>query len=162
MRHSRGRAVFTVWSEAEFRQRLGARAKELGVPLRQLLAEAGMSHDTIDKTPVSGRRIDTLERCAAACHWSLAEMMGHDVLSRISIELLVTAFQAAQRVLYRLPKHAETEHRLVELQAHIYDALAAREREGRRVDAEIVRAFEDMLVATWADEAPRTVAKKGP
>ena len=138
-----------AWSEAAFKERIAARAKQLGISLTQLLAKAGLAHDILDKKPASGRRVDTLEKLADACNWSLAEVMGLDVFGRISQELLKKAFTSAQRVLSRLPQGAQTEDHLIAAQAYIYDALDARRRDGRRIDDATLEAYEEMLIRAW-------------
>jgi hypothetical protein len=150
-----------AWSETAFRARLKERAIELGKPLRALLADAGIGHDTIDKEPASGRRVDTLEKIATAFQWTLAEVMGHDVLlGRISLELSQMAFASAHRVIARLPVDAQTDERLIEAHAHIYDVLVARQREGEPNDATHLASIEQMLVRAWENAAsPPTITR---
>jgi hypothetical protein len=138
-----------AWSEEEFRRRADARAEELGVPLRKLLIDAGIGHDTLDKVPASGRRIDTLVKVAQALRWTLADVMGHNMLGRISRELSAKAFVSAERILARLSGDAQTRENLVQLHADIYDALAGRQRDGRPIDDETLRAYEEALIAAW-------------
>lgn len=145
-----------MWSEAALKGRLKARAAELGKPLRQLLAEAGVGHDTIDKVPAAGRRIDTLEKLARACEWSLEEIMGFSMLGRISLELSQMAFTTAERVLARLPREAQTRERLIAFHAYIYDALSACRREGRPLDAATLTAYEQILIHAWEGVGPRS------
>jgi hypothetical protein len=142
-----------AWSEEEFRKRIEGRAEEFGAPLRKLLADAGIAHDTIDKVPTSGRRIDTLERIAAALRWTLPDVMGFNMLGRISRELSAKAFVSAERVLAHLSSDAQTRENLVQLHADIYDALAARHRAGRPFDDETLRAWEEILIASWEGKA---------
>lgn len=142
-----------AWSEEALRVRLEARAKEIGVPLRKLLADAGIGHDTIDKAPASGRRIDTLERVAVALRWTLADVMGFNMLGRISRELSAEAFASAEKILARLPSDANTRENLVQLHADIYDALVARQRDGRPFDDETLRAYEEHSIAAWEGRA---------
>jgi hypothetical protein len=142
-----------AWSEDELRRRLEARAEELGAPLRKLLIDAGIGHDTIDKVPASGRRIDTLIKFASALRWTLADVMGHNMLGRISRELSAKAFASAERIVARLPGEAQTRENLVQLHADIYDALAARQRDGRPIDSETLRAYEEALIAAWEGRA---------
>jgi DNA-binding Xre family transcriptional regulator len=75
------------WSETDFRARCRQRAAELGKSHRKLMAEHGIGHDTLDKTPSAGRRIDTLEKIGIALDWSLAEVLGFDVPGKISLHL---------------------------------------------------------------------------
>lgn len=145
-----------AWSEEAFRARLVARAAELGKSLRVLLGEAGIGHDTIDKLPASGRRIDTLEKVATAFGWSLAEVMGFNVLGRIDLELSQKAFAAAERVIERLPRGAHTREYLVAAHAYIYDALAVRQRDGRPIDDATLTAYEEMLIRAWEGQGLAT------
>jgi hypothetical protein len=142
-----------AWSEDDFRKRADARAEELGTPLRKLLIDAGVGHDTLDKVPASGRRIDTLVKVAQALRWTLADVMGHNMLGRISRELSAKAFVSAERILARLPGEAQTRENLVQLHADIYDALAGRQRDGRPIDDETLRAYEEALIAAWEGRA---------
>jgi hypothetical protein len=137
------------WSEERFRARLEARAAELGRPLRKLLTEAGIAHDTIDKIPASGRRIDTLEKIAGALNWSLADVMGFGGLGPISLELSSAAFRAAGQVLSSLPREAQTEDNRIAAHAHIYDLLAARARTGQPADEATIAAWIEMLIRAW-------------
>lgn len=150
----------TAWSESAFRARLVARAAELGKPLRVLLAEGGIAHDTIDKIPSSGRRIDTLEKIAAALQWSLAEVMGFNVLGRISLELSQMAFAAAERVIARLPRALQQREKLIAAHAHIYDVLVDRQRDGQPIDEATLSACEQMLIRAW-EAADRPSADPG-
>jgi hypothetical protein len=143
-----------AWSETALRARLKARAAELGKPLRALFIEAGIGHDTIDKVPASGRRIDTLEKLATAFEWSLAEVMGFNVLGRISLELSEKAFATAERVISRLRRDEQTREHLIAAHAYIYDALAARQREDRPIDDATLLAYEEMLIRAWEGEGP--------
>jgi hypothetical protein len=138
------------WSEEAFRARLDARAEELGRPLRQLLIEGGVGHDTVEKIPANSRMISTLEKIAAAVGWTLPEVMGFGVLAGLSIELSEKAFLIAERVLERAPAELRTRRTLVMLHARLYDALAARQRDGRPIDDEILAAYEEMLIGEIA------------
>jgi hypothetical protein len=142
-----------AWSEDELKKRIEARAAELGVPLRKLLADAGIAHDTMDKAPASGRRVDTLERVAAALRWTLADVMGFNMLGRISRELSAKAFASAERIIAHLPSDAQTRENLIQIHADIYDALVARQRDGRPFDDETLRAYEEIQIAAWEGKA---------
>jgi hypothetical protein len=152
------------WSEEAFRARLDARADELGRPLRQLLIEGGLGHDTVEKIPANSRLVSTLEKIAAAVGWTLPEVMGFGVLTGLSVELSEMAWDAAERVLERAPAEARTRRTLVMLHARLYDALAARQRDGRPIDDEILAAYEEMLAgevaqAKVADRHPPTATR---
>jgi hypothetical protein len=121
----------SAWSEEDFRKRVQARAVELGTSVRQILIAAGVALDLLDKRPVSGRRIDTLEKLARACNWSLAELMGHDVFDRISEDLLVEAFKIAREGLRYV---ADAEDAMPTAVAQVYNVLADRRRDGQVID----------------------------
>jgi hypothetical protein len=139
-----------TWSEEAFRARLDARADELGKPLRQLLIEGGLGHDTVDKVPANSRLVSTLEKIAAAVGWTLPEVMGFSVLAGLSVGLSEKALEVAERVIALAPVEAQTRHNLVVLHARLYDAAVARVRDGRRVDAETWVAYEEMLIGEIA------------
>jgi hypothetical protein len=145
-----------MWSEEALRARLEARAAELGdKPLRQLLIEGGLGHDTLDKVPSGSRQVSTLEKMAAAVDWTLPEVMGFGVFTGLSAELSEKAFVVAERVLERAPAEVRTRQNLILLHARVYNALAARERDGRPVDDEILAAFEEMLAGEMAQSKAR-------
>lgn len=130
------------------------RAAELGKTLRTLLAEAGLGHDTVDKIPAVGRRIDTLEKIAVAFNWSLAEVMGFSLLGRISRPLSKLAWGSARRVLSHLPRAAQTDDHLMDLHASVYDLLAERESAGLSMDPDVLTkdvlpSFEKALLHLW-------------
>jgi hypothetical protein len=141
---------FMGWSEEAFRVRLNARAAELGKPLRQLLIEGGLGHDTVDKIPTGSRKVSTLEKIAVAVGWTLPEVMGFSAPLGLSVELSEKAFAVAERVLERAPIEAQTRQTLILLHARLYDALAVRVREGRPADDEILLAYEEMLIGEIA------------
>jgi hypothetical protein len=103
------------WSDTEFKTRVAERCKVLGKTMRQILEDAGISHDTLDKVPAWGRRIDTLEKLGGALGWSLAEIMGH-AMQRVTPALLKQAFDTAHRAL-RYVQHDEDT--LIEITARI-------------------------------------------
>lgn len=155
-----------TWSEEAFRARLDARAAELGKPLRQLLIDGGLGHDTVDKIPTNSRLVSTLEKIATAVGWTLPEVMGLGVLAGLSVELSEKAFVIAERVLERAPAEVRTRQTLIRLHARLYDAMAARERDGRPVDDEILLAYEEMLIGEMlqskaADRSPPTATPGG-
>jgi len=140
-----------VWSEKAFQQRVALRAQQLGQPLKVLLAQQGVGHDTVQRN-VGSRSIKTLERIAAALKWDLAEVIGYPGL--INRELSWLAASAAERILTRLPEDARTLDLRTQAHADIYDLLIARRREGRwptdtAARAEILAAYEEMMVQAW-------------
>jgi len=97
-----------MWSDKEFRERVALRAKAIGKSKRQILVAAGLALDTLEKIPARGRRLDTLEKISTALGWSLAETMGHDVIGRVTPELLGVAFGIANRGLRYRPHDEAT------------------------------------------------------
>jgi hypothetical protein len=146
-----------IWSEEQFKARIIARAAELGLSLAQLLKNAGLNNDTFYKEPVSGRRLDTFLKLAAGCHWSLAEVLGLSLIGRIDLELSKKAFLTAQRLMARLPRAAESPELLIEAHAYIYDALAARRRDGLDVNDATLNNYVEILARAWEDAPRRTL-----
>lgn len=110
-----------MWSDEAMKERAVARCAELGKSLRAALTEAGLSHETLDKTPAAGRRIDTLEKLAGALNWTLAELMGLEVVARVTPEL----FHAALMVAHTALPHLKWEDpALSEIAARTYNILA--------------------------------------
>jgi hypothetical protein len=64
-----GNAPGMPWSDEELKTRVAQRASEIGKTMRRTLDDAGLSHDTREKVPASGRRLDTLEKLAGALEW---------------------------------------------------------------------------------------------
>jgi len=121
-----------MWSDAHLKERLARRAAELGISFSQLLAAAGMQRDAFrdDRPPKTARRLDSLIALAQACKWSLAELMGHDVLSRINPDYAATAAATAERALQQVLTPEQQKAVFWRIFARIYDILAARERDG--------------------------------
>lgn len=136
------------WSEDAFKTRIAARAGELGLSLSALLGRAGLDPSALSRSPVQGRRLDTYLKLAEACDWSLAELLGE----ALDPDLLLTAFLTARQVLQQLDPAAQDDARLVRLQAQIYNLLAARRRRGEPIDAALLQAYAEILVATWVAE----------
>jgi hypothetical protein len=136
-----------AWSDEEFRARIVARAAELGISLAGLLEAAGVSREVFYKVPISGRRIDTLEKIAAACNWTLAEVMGLE--ERPSVELMELALASARRVMAGLPKWARTEQLFAHALTYLYDELVGLRRTGVSPTAEHLKACERILIHAW-------------
>jgi hypothetical protein len=131
------------WSEQKFRERVAARAAELGETVNALMERAGLG-EQFRRTPRSGRRIDTLEKIAQTLNWTLAEVMGF--VEPIDIDLLLRAHQSAQRVYAALRIAARTERVLISAQAYIYSELVECRQSGVEVDDEHLAACERMLI----------------
>jgi hypothetical protein len=142
-------AQTSFWDENAFRERLEKRARELGRPLRELLATAGLGHDTL-KRDVGARSLRTLAKIARALEWDLAEVMGYP--TSINIALSTQAWAGARQVLAKLPYDTATETLRITAHAYIYNLLLARQREGRLPDdpADIVQSYVEGLAAAWA------------
>jgi hypothetical protein len=133
------------WSEERFKNLLVARAKELGKPMRTLLAEAGLDHSTIDKPPKTGsRRLDTLTRIAEAFGLDLAEVVGLPP-SPVQPDVLLMAEEMTRRILsYRTLIVGDLQR--VSLQARIYDVLAGRRAQGQwPLEAREITLMEELL-----------------
>lgn len=135
-----------AWSEDEFRARVTARAAELGETINSLLERAGVL-EAFRKTPSSGRRIDTLEKIAQACKWSLAEVMGFS--EPLDIDLLIQAYDSSANIVAGLPIWARTTRVRVSAQAYIYAELIDCRQNGIVVDAAHLEACERMLIRAW-------------
>ena len=148
------------WSEEAFQARVRARAAELGASIDTLLIEAGLSRDTLDHTPTTGRRIDTLEKLARSCRWSLAELMG---FARISPELLRQAFATADKIMSLLgfrPDGRDTA--IFELATEIYDLLVICEHRGTPFTDLELRILEKWTADRWKAGATSSSASANP
>jgi hypothetical protein len=108
-------------SDEEMKARVAARCAELGKSLRGALSEAGLSHETLEKTPAAGRRLDTLEKLARVLDWSLADLLGLEVIARLEPGLLHTALQVVRSSLPHIP---EIDPVFSEMVALAYNILA--------------------------------------
>jgi hypothetical protein len=145
-----------VWSEEEFKKRISLRAAELKISVTQLLRTAGVHKDTFFKD-VASRRLDTFIKLAEACQWTLAQVIGLNVLGRIDLDLSLMAYQTANRVMLRLPREAQNDIRLIAFHGYVYDALVERQQHGRVIDANILGAYEEILFQTWEGRSPDRV-----
>jgi transcriptional regulator with XRE-family HTH domain len=127
------------WSDEEFRARVAARAAELGMSLTELLEKAGVSREVFYKVPTTGRRIDTIEKIAEACGWTLGEVMGLE--ERPAVEIMAAAFASAQRVMAGLPNWARTEALFVEALTYLYEEAMGERRRLRQRSAEDLKAL---------------------
>jgi transcriptional regulator with XRE-family HTH domain len=150
------------WSDKDFRERITARAEELGMTVSTLLENAGVSRETYYKVPTTGRRIDTIEKIAGACHWTLAEAMGID--ERPKVEDMGLAHARAERVMAGLPKWARTPERFVEAQTYLYEEVLTIRREfrerGASATAEDLKAIFEQRLAVCERALVRSLAPK--
>jgi hypothetical protein len=146
------RQTVVGWSEEKFRERVAARAAELGYTTNALFEPLGLA-ESFRKTPVNGRRLDTLEKIAQACQWSLAELIIESTgftLFAVNYDLLLEAYLDAQNVVAELPAWAQTDPRvLVRAQAAIYQEFEDYRREGTELDAERRALCRRMLIRAW-------------
>jgi hypothetical protein len=153
-----------TWSEDEFRRRCQQRAAELGKPLRKLLDQVGLGHDTMDRQP--GRRIVTLQKIAQALDWSLAEVMGFAEPGRVSPDLLEIAHNTAQDALraHLPPGNPGNARRIIRATARVYNVLQAAQSDGAPIDEHILAAIRRTFGEIWAaeDEPPATAEKGEP
>jgi hypothetical protein len=138
------------FSEERWVARLRARAAELGKPLGVLLTEAGMAPDALNKAPKHGRRLDTFERLAKVCEWSLGEAMGFEE-PETAVDLMVRALQITRRGLRKLPLNDQLEGETI---ARVYDILAERRRRGLPIDDQVVGSVADAIAKFVVGKEP--------
>ena len=140
-------ALAAIIDSDNLKQRVRARARSLGTSIRALLAEAALGHDLLDQNPPQGHRLETLRRLAAACGWSLPELLGVNI--RIDLGLARQTFASARKVQRRLPRDVQSDPLLVEIFAYIYDALIELRCQNEPIDAATLKHYEQILVRTW-------------
>jgi hypothetical protein len=133
------------FSEERFVARVRARAAQLGKPLGVLLTEAGMATDAFSHAPKHGRRIDTFERLAQVCEWSLAEAMGFEE-PETAVDLMVLALQITRRGLRGVPLNDQLEGETI---AGVYDILSARRRAGAPIDDQVATTLVAAIQEIW-------------
>jgi lambda repressor-like predicted transcriptional regulator len=135
------------WSDETFKTRVKARAKVLGRSMRQVLADAGMSPDTLEKVPTTGRRIDTLEKIGEALDWSLPQVLGLEPLSNeVTPELMQLALDAAALGLRYVPDRDKVKAEVI---ARVYNVLADMQRDGLPVNEETAKTLGYHIARTW-------------
>jgi transcriptional regulator with XRE-family HTH domain len=140
------------WSDEKFRARVTARAAELGLSLKEVLARAGVAEDYLRRKPgKQGRGVLNIEAIARACNWTIAQALGFIREEtggpiRPDKRKLRLALEAADRT---IGTNVEREARLdvlVEFQAHAYDLLSAWEgRTGPLSDEQALALVEEVL-----------------
>ena len=126
----RGKAVSTVpWSEENLKARVAARAVELKTSVPQLLINAGLDRTTLAGDRTTGRRIDTLERIATACGWTLPELLGFSF--KVEYDTLTTSARLAHLIMQGwgmkpVPITEEELQRHCELTADMYNEILRR------------------------------------
>jgi hypothetical protein len=138
------------FSEERFVARIRARAVQLGKPLGVLLTEAGLAQDALTRSVKHGRRIDTFERLAQACEWSLGEAMGFEE-PETAVDLMVRALQITRRGLRKLPLNDQLEGETI---ARVYDILAERRRRGLPIDDQVVGSVADAIAKFVVGKEP--------
>lgn len=108
-----------TWSDKQFRQRIERRCQQLGRSQRDVLKAAGLTHDYLGTVPKYGRRVDIIEKLAAALDWTLAEALGLPTRSAIDPVLLRRAYHSSRRIMLRLNSNdVDTQ---IAMQAVLYD-----------------------------------------
>lgn len=141
--------VGSPWTEEGMKERCTRRAQELGKTLSQVLSEAGMGHDTLDRIPPQGRRTDTLNKLARKLDWSLAQVMGIATYVPLDGAILKQISELTHRV---LSSYIKSRARNWSLPDEYYDEMAAilnlvmaRQANGRTVDAGFLDGIEATL-----------------
>jgi hypothetical protein len=109
-----------------------------------------MAPDALSKAPKHGRRLDTFERLAKVCEWSLGEAMGFEE-PETSVDLMVLALQITRRGLRGIPLTDQVEGETI---ARVYDVLAALRREGRPIDEREVATMVATIAKLWVGRRP--------
>jgi hypothetical protein len=151
------------YAEQQFRSRVQKRAEELGLNLRSVYVESGMSRD-LTRTPISHRTIETVERLARKLGWSLAEVLGFS--NRIDVRISTLAYHGAGLMMARMPAWARNQTNWIDAHATLYDLLVARREEGRLPDdidecAAIVAEYINILVRAWETRPEPTTKPVG-
>ena len=145
------------WSESDFRDRIEARIRQLGLPETTLLKAAGLSGDEIRKTPKRGRRIDTIVGIARALRWTLGQAIGIqdptlflDREREIDPARLAKALEIVDQALDGAEVPANV---LADAASLVYSTLAEAEANGCPPDHEQSRQLIESLVRrvyTWS------------
>lgn len=128
------------WDEKAFRERIRARANELGLNDRDVMRRAGVSPDTFTKAPpeLAGRTYNTIEAIAEAVGLTVGEAIGATP-EALSMTLLEQAVTAAMRALSNRPEL------LPDAIVAAYDLLSERQRQGQVINAAVLSTVEAML-----------------
>ena len=133
-----------AWSDEAFCARVKARCAELGRSVRSVLMEAKLTLDLLEKTPSSGRRIDTLEKLCAPLQWNLQEIMGFTVSIRVSPELMAKAVKIVRRALRHVPSSDEDEAFALSV---AYNAILDHQDGGGQIDDNALAMLEASIAA---------------
>jgi hypothetical protein len=136
------------WNEENFKERVTERARELNKSLRSVLISAGLAHETFQKVPVQGRRVDTLIKLAKALDWTLADIMGWEMIGRVDVELLILSYKTAVRGMRYVSN--PTKEAELEVTARIYNVLADRQRAGETIDQNVLDGLAAYVASEWS------------
>jgi lambda repressor-like predicted transcriptional regulator len=123
------------WSETDFRARVLARADELGKSWPDVARAAHVHPSTLSNSGRNGRMINKIEDIAQALDWSVCEILG----CGISLPQLVSAVTLVCR-----SRSGLTPERASQV-VRAYEALCARERDGRPVDQSYLDGLSDQM-----------------
>jgi lambda repressor-like predicted transcriptional regulator len=135
-------AIRPAYSDDRFRARIVARCAEIGISQKEVSKRAGVSHDFLHIQPSYGRRIDSIERVAAAVGWDLATALElSDSVTEELVEKTFVVYRAATRD-WSDPVPVAEEARLWTV---IYRVLAARKKTGRPTDEAVLEAIAEII-----------------
>jgi hypothetical protein len=123
------------WSETDFRERVRARARELGKSWPEVASSAGVHPTTLSNPGKGGRLINKIEDIARALDWSLCEILGCGIS--------VPHFERAVRTVSQSRSGLTPER--ASLVARVYETILAREREGKPVDQSYLDGLSDQM-----------------
>jgi hypothetical protein len=123
------------WSETDFRERVRARARELGKSWPDVASATGVHSTTLYNPGRHGRLINKIEDIARALDWSLCEILG----CGISLPHLGHAVRAVSR-----SRSGLTPERTA-LVVRVYETILARERDGKPVDQSYLDGLSDQM-----------------
>jgi hypothetical protein len=123
------------WSETKFRERVRARAQELGKSWPQVASAAGVHPSTLSNPGKSGRLVNKIEDIAKALDWSLCEILG--------CGMSLPHLERAVRVVSQSRSGLTPERSRLVVRA--YEVILAREREGKPVDQSYLDGLSDQM-----------------
>ena len=141
-----------AWDEAKFRERVKNRAREIDRSVRSVLMEAGVALDILEKVPIVGRRVDTIEKIAHALGWDgIEELMGFEI--RAKEDVMRQAYTIADRALRGV---MDREDAMAVALTLAYNVLLRQQRDGRPIDDPgIVSTLQQSIVEALGSAARR-------
>jgi hypothetical protein len=141
-----------VWSESDFKARIQARLKQLGMRESTVLKRAGLKGDEIRKQPKRGRRVDTVFGIAQALQWTVGQAIGIQDPSlflgrerEIDPTKLARALSIAEDVIGDNPEGQSVET-LADMASLVYSVLSERESDGKSLDDPEARSVIESLL----------------